>query len=177
MASREELEEAVRTGHRVRIPGRPGTIRHAKFLPPDPEPTDADPSPAPVEGVIMYTPDGRLTHDGMRLALAEGGSVLYKGEVIDSADALPPPEEVDAGDDERLAALAGDLDAQIAALETRRARVKALGGKARAKGEQPAAWQPGSQDQDTHVLAAPEPPAAPPAEEEEGRRRRHRREE
>jgi hypothetical protein len=177
MASRKELEEAVRTGHRVRIPGRVGTIRHVKFLPPDPEPTDDNPSPTPVEGVIAYTPDGRLTHEGMRMALAEGGSVLYKGEVIDNLDALPPPEEVDAGDDERLAALAGDLDAQIAALETRRARVKAMGGKAKGKGEQPAAWQPGAQDQDTQVLSAPEPPPAPPEEEEGRKRRGHKREE
>jgi hypothetical protein len=168
MASRKELEDALKTGHHVRVRGRTETVRHARTLPPDvPD--------APVEGTVTRTPDGRLTHEGMLLALQEGGAVLHMGEVLDKADQLPAPEEVAAGDEQRVAALSNDIDAQIAALQVRQEKLKGLRGKGGARDAPPPWTPPGAQD--TQVVAAPPPPPETPEEDEGRRGRRHKKEE
>lgn len=35
--------------------------------------------------------DGRLTLEGMRAILAEGGSVMYEGKILTDPSKLPPP--------------------------------------------------------------------------------------
>jgi hypothetical protein len=171
MADRAELEQALKTGHTVYVHGR-GHVRVVRDLPPQREDGPA------VEGVVMRTPDGRLTRAGMEQVVRAGGGVLHNGAVIDKFDELPTEEEIVAGDAQREYALANDIDAQMAALQARRDKLSVGKGKGKHAGDAPAMPR-GPMHSDTQVVAAPPPPPETPApEEDEGaRRRRHRREE
>jgi hypothetical protein len=73
--------------------------RPLAFLPKDGQPrrvTDRTGFPGsdePGEYAPVYDPRGNLTRAGMRVVLAEGGSVSHQGRVIDSPRDLPPEEE------------------------------------------------------------------------------------
>lgn len=56
-----------------------------------------------------------LTRKQMEQVLAQGGSVLYNGQVITQADALPTDADLAAGDPTREQALVAKLQADIAA--------------------------------------------------------------
>jgi hypothetical protein len=109
------------------------------------------------EFVLVYDELGNLTRAGMELTIREGGGVLVgngadpENVVATSIDDLPSEESLAAGNADKTARLAADLDRQIADLEARKARLAAAG--------------------------AAQPAPAAEAEEEEGKRRRHRREE
>ncbi len=59
----------------------------------------------------------------MEAAIEEGGSVLYNGRIVASVDDLPSKAELARGDAEEEAAVAAEIDAQIAALEAQRAKL------------------------------------------------------
>jgi hypothetical protein len=78
-----------------------------------------------IEAVIIRDANGRLTRAGMERAIALGGSVMWAGEVYTDLDQLPDEVEL-ARDNERAnAALASQLDRQMADLATQRARLDA----------------------------------------------------
>lgn len=75
----------------------------------------------------LYDASGRLTRAGMEAAVGSGGSFPYKGRIITTFEGIPSPEEL-ADSATELAAVDGDLDAQIAVLQARKARVAAKAG-------------------------------------------------
>jgi hypothetical protein len=74
---------------------------------------------------LLHDERGALTTAGMRAALAEGGSVMVDGNSLATAAELPTEDDLAAGDAERQARLAADLDEEMARLQARRARLSA----------------------------------------------------
>ena len=60
----------------------------------------------------------------MEAAIREGGSVLYAGRIVARAEELPSKAELARGDAEKEAAVAAEIDAQIAALSAQRAKLR-----------------------------------------------------
>lgn len=82
----------------------------------------ATPTPAPiVKGDYV---DGRLTRAGMEKAIKSGGSVIYKGASITTVDGLPAESDLATSEAEVAAAL-DSVDAQIKALQDRKAKLNA----------------------------------------------------
>jgi hypothetical protein len=80
------------------------------------------------EFVLLYDELGNLTREGMELTVREGGGVLVGGAnpenvIVTSLEDLPTEEALAAGDSEKTARLAAELDKQIADLESRKARL------------------------------------------------------
>jgi hypothetical protein len=81
MANRAELEQAIREGCTVDVHGT--SYKNVKELPPNP----ADGSE--LEGTVTYDAQGRLTREGMELAIKRGGSVLHEDRPVNDLEALP----------------------------------------------------------------------------------------
>lgn len=64
-----------------------------------------------------------LSREEMERVIREGGSVLYGGRTISRVQDLPNEVDLAQGDEAKQQALATDIDAQIAALITQRARL------------------------------------------------------
>jgi hypothetical protein len=64
-----------------------------------------------------------LSREEMERVIREGGSVLYGGRTISRLEDLPNEVDLAQGDEAKQQALAADIDAQIAALITQRARL------------------------------------------------------
>ena len=62
-----------------------------------------------------------LTRGEMEQVIRSGGSVLYGGRILTKVEHLPAAEQLAGDDPARLADAAAELDAQIAALQARRA--------------------------------------------------------
>lgn len=71
---------------------------------------------------MQYDDKGRLTRAGMEAVINSGGSFTYKGRVISTAAGIPSPEDL-ASTPEEVAAAGDDIDAQIAALQARKAKL------------------------------------------------------
>jgi hypothetical protein len=84
---------------------------------------DFPPADAEGEYLLPYDERGNLTRAGMELALRERGSVMLDGRVIESKDDLPDEVTLVRGNERATKALAGSLDAQIAALSAQRQRL------------------------------------------------------
>jgi hypothetical protein len=83
----------------------------------------APPPPAPPARPPARRP--KLDHAAMVAVIRAGGSVIHGGQVIAHEHLLPTEEELARGDADREADAAAALDAQIAALTARRARLAA----------------------------------------------------
>lgn len=120
--NRQQAEQHLRAGRPVAFRARSAPPR--TITPPGgrraPELPDED-----VEGeyVLLRDEQGDLTHAGMEHVIAEGGSVMLNGTVIESVDDLPDEAQLVAGKQAQEEALARSLDSQIAELSARRARV------------------------------------------------------
>jgi DNA uptake protein ComE-like DNA-binding protein len=64
-----------------------------------------------------------LTRKEMEAAIAIGGSVLYKGQMLWQAGQLPTEADLAEGDAAQSAVVASSLDIQIAALQAQRDRM------------------------------------------------------
>jgi predicted nucleic acid-binding Zn-ribbon protein len=128
MANRAELEAAVNEGAAVEVAGHPHPIRKPrdfkKAFPDD---------KAELEGIVARDASGRLTHDGMKAAIARGESVMYEGEIITRIEDLPHPADLAKGDHRKLAAVEAHLDSRQAALDAERQRVAAARKQAEAQ--------------------------------------------
>jgi hypothetical protein len=113
VADRAELERALEEGHRVDVAGR--TVKKKAELPPGDE----------LEGVVTHDPQGRLTREGMELAIDRGGSVLLPGteDPITSKAHLPTAAELARGDERRAATVRQGLMAQQAQIQAELAKL------------------------------------------------------
>jgi len=62
----------------------------------------------------------------MEAAIAEGGSVLYDGRIVARAADLPSEADLARGDARKEAAVAAQIDAQIAALAAQRETLRGV---------------------------------------------------
>lgn len=74
-------------------------------------------------GDIERTPDGVLTHKGMRQVLARGGSVVHQGQHIGNVNQLPDQIVIDGNSEQALDSLEEDLDKQEADLQAKRSKI------------------------------------------------------
>lgn len=104
---------------------------------------------------------GVLTRNEMEQVIVVGGSVLFQGRLIGRVQDLPTDADLAKGNPEQEAHAAAALDAQIAALQTQRARL--VGGQSPQIGA-PATGTP----------APVTTPPATPAEPEKGGTTKHK---
>jgi hypothetical protein len=190
MADRAELEKALAEGCGVLVNGYVETI-----MSPDPLPTDAA-NGRPVTGLVVRDPRGRLTRQGMELAIVQKGSVMFNGKLIDKIEGLPTDADLTRQEERLAEEQRNGLLAQEAAIQGQLARVGF--GQAGGRQQQPPtpqsdqeraefeAWKRErdqrrrQQEQGEQQPPAPQPPSeevptAEPAEEEEmGFRRKGR---
>jgi hypothetical protein len=121
MANRAELEQAVDDGCAVEITGYPHPVRGAKAM--GKALAALGDAADGMEGVVVRDAQGRLTHDGMKLYVGRGESVMHEGEIISDASQIPHPAVLAKGDAKKLAAVESDLDRRQALLDAERARV------------------------------------------------------
>jgi hypothetical protein len=115
MANRTELEQALKEGCTVDVYGT--SYKSVKELPPDRGDT-------PIEGTVTYDREGRLTREGMELAIKRGGSVLHEDRPVNDLEALPTAADLAKHDAVRsqrerqhLLDRRAQLDAELAKLE------------------------------------------------------------
>jgi hypothetical protein len=132
--SKEQAEQHLRAGRPVAFrpteggrgktlraePGRRTKGAVAKGFPA----VDAEGNDAPGEYLLLRDERGDLTRAGMEQAIREGGSVMWRGDVIEFMDDLPPEEELVAGNAEAAAALRRSLEAQAMEVGQRLARLE-----------------------------------------------------
>lgn len=116
MANRAELEQALKEGCTVDVGGR--SCRNVKELPPDPA------TGGELTGTVTYDPEGRLTREGMELALSRGGSVLHQGEPVTNLEALPTAADLAKHDQARAAAVRQSLMADRARIDAEMAKLE-----------------------------------------------------
>jgi hypothetical protein len=153
--TRQQAEQALARGEHLAVAGR--HVTHKRDLPPRTVAPDGTPGPDELEAVVARTPDGKLTHAGMRHAIEHGGSVLHQGEVLTSLEQLPTEADLARGNDQQTQAVAQSIDQQIAALQQQRARLALP-----AAGQQPAPPAPTQTPAQEPPKPTPEPPKAPP---------------
>jgi hypothetical protein len=111
----KRLEAALKEGCTVEVAGVTYGPRNARELP-----RQREDGPR-VEGWVVRDAQGRLTREGMELALSQGGSVQFRGAPVTEVEDLPTPEDLER---ERAAYLA-DVAHQVPAQAGEVARLRA----------------------------------------------------
>lgn len=79
-----------------------------------------DPGPEPAPYHPIRDSQGRLTRAGMEEVIKNGGSVMFRGRNISTAQDLPYDEQIVAGDDAAENQVLRQIDDTIRSLETRK---------------------------------------------------------
>lgn len=109
---------------------------------------------------------GRLTQDGMRMVIRQGGSVMLGGESYTDEDSLPDQEACEALWAREAEARAQGYDAAIADLQKQKAAQVSFTGLSKPDREE--VKPPERQEPPAFVQASREPPANTVKEQQEG---------